>query len=53
MQSKLSGYESVLYSLTDLDREAGGQSQGNEVPELGEEGVGDGHEVNDGRHLLR
>lgn len=38
--------------LTDLDREAGGQLEGDEVAQLGEVGVGDGHEVDDGCHLL-
>jgi len=37
---------------TYLDGEAGWQAQGDEITQLGEVGVGDGHEVDDGRHLL-
>lgn len=38
--------------LTDLDREAWRQAEGNEIPELGKKCIADGHEVNDGGHLL-
>lgn len=37
---------------TYLDREAGREAQRDEVPQLGEVCVADGHEVNDGRHLV-
>lgn len=40
-------------NLTNLDGEARGQLEGDEVAQLGEVGVGDGHQVDDGRHLLR
>lgn len=39
-------------ALTNLDREARGQLEGDEVTQLGEVSIGDGHQVNDGRHLL-
>lgn len=38
--------------LTNLDREAGGQAQGDEVTQLGKVSVADSHQVNDGRHLV-
>lgn len=38
--------------LTNLDREAGRQAQGNEVPELGEKRIANSHEVDDGSYLL-
>lgn len=38
--------------LTDLDREARWQPQGDEVAQFSEQGVGDGHEVDDWHHLL-
>lgn len=37
---------------TDLDREAGREAQGDEVPQFGEERVAYCHEVNDGGNLL-
>lgn len=37
---------------TYLDREAWRQAKGDEVTQLGKVGVRDGHEVDDGRHLL-
>lgn len=37
---------------TYLDREARRQTQSDEVTQLGKVGVGNSHEVNDGRHLL-
>lgn len=43
----------VQILVTYLDGEAWRQAQGDEVTQLGEVGVGDGHEVDDGRHLLR
>ena len=38
--------------LTYLDGEPRRQAQGDEVTQLGKVGVGDGHEVDDGRDLL-
>lgn len=37
---------------TDLDGEARWQAQSDEVAQFGEQGVGNGHEVDDGHHLL-
>lgn len=43
---------SPTQQLTDLDGEAGRQTQSDEVSQLCEERVGDGHEVDDRHHLL-
>lgn len=40
------------WGLTNLDREARRQAQGNEIPELGKKCIADSHEINDGGHLL-
>lgn len=39
-------------ALTDLDGKAGRQAQHDEVTQLGKQGVGNGHEVDDRRHLI-
>lgn len=38
--------------FTDFDREARRQAQCDEVAQLSKQGIGDGHEVNDGGHLF-
>lgn len=38
--------------VTDLDREARGEAQLDEVPETGEVSAGASHQVDDGGHLL-
>lgn len=40
------------HPLTNLDWEARWQAQGDEVPQLGKVSVADGHQVNDGCHLV-
>lgn len=37
---------------TNLDGEAGREAQGDEVAQFGEERIADGHQVDDGGHLL-
>lgn len=39
-------------ALTYLDGKAGRQAQHDEVTQLGKQGVGNGHEVDDRRHLI-
>lgn len=41
-----------LLTLTYLDREAWWQAQSDEITQFCKVGIGDGHEVDDGRHLL-
>lgn len=38
--------------LTNLDREAWWETQSDEIPQLGKMSVADGHQVNDGCHLV-
>lgn len=45
-------FVSQSLALTDLNGEARWQPQRDEVPQLGEQSVGDGHEVDDGHHLF-
>lgn len=42
----------VMTALTYLHREAWWEPQGDEVPQFSKVSVWDGHEVDDGRHLL-